>query len=84
MLLTWIHFIPGFAFNGFLEMFSPDFPELFFIIPIVLTDGLIGGLFTMILRIRFLQNINIWIFLIITFLLYQLCVHAIIPPVRIY
>lgn len=69
------HIIPVFIFNDLLEaIISPTVPDILFLIPIALTDGIVGGIISLFI-VRSLKNRSNYkmysILIVIFFILFQ-------------
>jgi hypothetical protein len=78
------HVMTVFIFNEIMEtMIAPSFPDIFFLIPVTITDGMIGA-FIGVLCAPFLQDINgkkIYSFILTSsFILYQIIIFYFVPP----
>lgn len=76
-----LHLIPTGIFNALVEAISPMFPDILFLIPIGLTDGIIGGFIGLIVG-GYLRNKSkgiIYTFLIISFAIFEFVDVKFIP-----
>jgi phosphate/sulfate permease len=76
-----LHLIPTGIFNALGEAISPTFPDILFLIPIGLTDGIIGGIIGLILGgyLRNKSQVIIYTFLIISFAIFEFVDVKFIP-----
>ena len=76
-----LHLIPTGIFNALLELISPMFPDILFLIPIGLTDGIIGGFIGLILGryVRSNSKGRIYTLLIISFAIFEFVDVKFIP-----
>lgn len=75
-----LHILSAAIFNGLFEIILPSFPAILFLIPIAITDGLIGGLLSLIIYQSF--NLKGRVFILVLVLLcamFQLVVFNFIP-----
>ncbi|WP_243354841.1 hypothetical protein [Bacillus litorisediminis] len=77
MNFDWVHIIPAGIFNAFTEIFTPSIPDFLKIIPLVLTDGIVGGIISIFIYFLLLKKdtINSWLLLVFFFVLYQVFIH---------
>jgi hypothetical protein len=68
-----LHLIPSLMFNELVESISPMFPDILFLIPIALTDGIIGGFIGLILGgyLRDKSKVIFYISLIVSFAIFE-------------
>ncbi|WP_243297077.1 hypothetical protein [Bacillus litorisediminis] len=85
MNFDWVHIIPAGIFNAFTEIFTNTIPDYLLIIPIILTDGIIGGILSVVicyLLLRKKHTINTWLLLVLFFTIYQVFIHFLMPPMK--
>ncbi|KKK38115.1 hypothetical protein WQ57_09860 [Mesobacillus campisalis] len=76
-----LHFIPTVLFNELAEVILPTFPDLLFLIPLALTDGIIGGFIGLIMGfyLRHKTKGRIYTLLIISFAIFEFVDVKLIP-----
>ncbi|WP_215022061.1 hypothetical protein [Bacillus sp. ISL-39] len=76
-----LHLIPSLMFNELVESIFPSFPDILFLIPITLTDGVIGGFIGLILGgyLRDKSKGIFYISLIVSFAIFEFVVVHFIP-----
>jgi hypothetical protein len=78
------HVIPMMFFNEAIEsIIAPSFPDIFFLIPIAISDGIIGAFIGLLYAVFFpnIKDKKVDFFILITsFILFQYVIFYLVPP----